>query len=64
MSNSRLLKQGQDVSMQDTITTAKTKLGHTKPSTGPHGAAGRGLDVAELTTTTVGTTEYIFRCGV
>ena len=40
MSNSRLSKQGQDVSMQDTSTTAETKLGRTKPSTGPH--AGRG----------------------
>jgi len=35
MSNSRLLKQGQVVSEQDTFTTAKTKLGRTKPSTGP-----------------------------
>jgi len=29
MSNSRLLKQGEVVSMQDTFTTVKTKLGHT-----------------------------------
>jgi len=35
MSNSRLSKQGQVVSMQDTFTTAKTKLGRTKPLTGP-----------------------------
>jgi len=31
MSNSRLLKQGRVVSMQDTFSTAKTKLGRTKP---------------------------------
>ena len=35
MTNSRLLKQGQVVSMQDTFAAAKTKLGRTKPSTGP-----------------------------
>jgi len=46
MSNSRLLKQGQVVSMQDIFTTAKTKLGRTKPSAGPH--AGLGLDIADL----------------
>jgi len=32
--------------MQDTFTTAKSKLGRTKPSTGPH--ADRGLDIAAL----------------
>jgi len=32
--------------MQDTFSTAKTKLGRTKPSAGPH--AGRGLDIADL----------------
>ena len=32
--------------MQDTFTTAKTKVGRTKPSTGPHAA--RGLDIAVL----------------
>jgi len=46
MSNSRLSKQGQVVSMQDIFTTAKTKPGRTNPSTGPHAA--RGLDIASL----------------
>jgi len=46
MSDSRLSKQGQVVSMWDTFTIAKTKLGRTKPSTGPH--ATRGLDIAAL----------------
>ena len=32
--------------MHDTFTTAKTKAGRTKPSTGPHAA--RGLDIAAL----------------
>jgi len=32
--------------MQDIFTTAKTKLGRTKPSAGPH--AGLGLDIADL----------------
>jgi len=32
--------------MWDTFTIAKTKLGRTKPSTGPH--ATRGLDIAAL----------------
>jgi len=40
MSNSRLPKQGQVVSMQHIFTAAKTKLGHTKPSTGLHAAHG------------------------
>jgi len=31
----KIIKQGQVVSMQDTFTIVKTKLGHTKPSTGP-----------------------------
>jgi len=34
MSNSRLLRQGHVVSMQDTFTTAKSRLGRPKPSTG------------------------------
>jgi len=32
--------------MQDAFTTTKTKVGRTKPSTGPHAA--RGLDIAAL----------------
>jgi len=32
MTNSRLLKQGQVVSMQDTFATAKTKLGRMWPA--------------------------------
>jgi len=40
----KIIKQGQVVSMQDAFTTAKTKVGRTKPSTGAHAA--RGLDVA------------------
>jgi len=46
MSNSRLLKQGQVVSMQETLTIAKTKLARTKPSTGPrvgHKDGGSGM---------------------
>ena len=35
MSNSKLSKQGQVVSVRGTFTTAKTQLGRTKPSTGP-----------------------------
>jgi len=41
MSNSRLAKQGQVFSMWDTFTTAKHKLGLTKPSTGPRVGHGR-----------------------
>jgi len=43
MSNLRLSKHRQVVSMQDTFTTAKTILDRTKLSTGPH--ADRGLRV-------------------
>jgi len=42
MSNSKLSKQGQVVSLQDTLTIAKTKLGRTKSS------SDRGLDIADL----------------
>jgi len=39
----RKSKQRQVVSMQDTFTTAKTKLDRTTPSTGPHAARGPGV---------------------
>jgi len=42
----KISKQGQVVIMWDTFITAKPKLGHTKPSTGPH--ATHGLDIAAL----------------
>ena len=40
MSNSKSLKQGQVVSMQDILLQRKPKLGCTKSSTGPHATCG------------------------
>jgi len=43
--------------MQDTFTTTKTKLGRTKPSTGPHAAG--GLDIAGLSVLNVRTAGHM-----